>query len=98
LAAKGTEKDPNALKGPGGAVPLTLEEIATEKAAAEDAKEEEEKDKSKAAVKYQKTCDKCRAEDLKKEHDRPKRVNERYDAKFDPKDIMHHSSDDAHDT
>lgn len=98
IAAKGTDKDPKILKGPGGAIPMTLEQIADEKAAAEEAKEEEEKDKGKAAEKYSKTCDKCRAEDIKKEHDRPKRVNERYDAKFDPKDTMHHSGVDAHDT
>lgn len=98
LAAKGTDKDPNVLKGPGGAIPKTLEEIKAEEDAKEEAKEEEEKDKEKAAAKYKKTCDKCKAEELKKEYDRPKKVNERYDAGYDGKDIMHHSAEDAHDT
>ena len=90
LAAKGTDKDPAAPRGAGGVIPRTLAEEKEEKAAEEEKKEEDAKlDK--------KTCNKCRAADLKKAYDTPKKVSERYDAKYDPKDTMHHSASDAHD-
>lgn len=52
LAVKGTEKDPEMLKGPGGAIPMTLEQIEEKKKAEDEAKEEETLDKAKAADKY----------------------------------------------
>ena len=84
LADKGTDKDPEAIKGPGGAIPKTLEEIKAEKEAEEDAKEEE----AKASKDKVKSCDKCRAADLKKEKAIPKAVSERYDQRFKaPRDV-----------
>ena len=93
LAAKGTDKDPNALKGAGGAIPKTLEELKEEKEAEDEAKEEEKKLDPKS-------CDKCHAKDLKKKYDTPKRVHERYDDGFKgtASDVLHHSGVDAHDT
>jgi len=93
LADKGTDKDPNAIKGAGGAIPKTLEELKEEKDAEDEAKEEEKKLDPK-------TCDKCHAKDLKKKYDTPKRVNERYDVGFKGTagDVLHHSGVDAHDT
>jgi hypothetical protein len=90
LKLKGTDKDPAAPQGAGGAIPKTLAEQKEEKEAEEEKKEEEAKLDPK-------TCDKCRAADLKKAYDTPKKIDERYDAKFDPKDTMHHSAEDAHD-
>lgn len=90
LAAKGTDKDPNALKGAGGAIPKTLKEQEEEKEAEEEAKAEAKLDK--------KICDKCHAADLKKQYDTPKPVSERYDVGYKATDTMHHSGVDAHDT
>jgi len=78
---KGTEMDPDLPKGPGGAIPKTLEQIAAEKEEAEEAKAEEAKLLKKGKL-DKKTCDKCHAEELKKERAKPKRVSERYDEDF----------------
>ena len=51
-----------------------------------------------SATDYKKTCNKCNAEALKKAYNTPKKVNERYDADHDAKDVFHHSGVDAHDT
>lgn len=66
-ALKGTEKDPELPRGPGGAIPKTLEQIAADKEEAEEAKADEAKLLKKGKL-DKKTCDKCHAEELKKKN------------------------------